>query len=174
MVFGVVTSNGSVMKSGLRIGTKEYLDILKNSLLPWMEQRFGLDNVVLMQDSAPCHGSKSNTSLPWGEGFIILHGPNIGPNNSSHLNCLNYLWSVLRARTTASPHLRVNSLKTCTMHVTCNQNSRGCSSCKKLHSCVETVIVQKCGHIERCFCCNKYFIKIIFVYYNRFYACIIV
>ncbi|XP_036361569.1 uncharacterized protein LOC118764672 [Octopus sinensis] len=42
MVFGAVASDGSVMdlhfiESGLKIGTKIYLDILKNSLLLWME-----------------------------------------------------------------------------------------------------------------------------------------
>lgn len=62
MVFGAVMSDGSVMdphytKSGLKNDTKEYLDILNNSLLPSMEQKFEVDNVVLIQ------GSKSTQAL---------------------------------------------------------------------------------------------------------------
>lgn len=40
-----------------------YLDILKNSLLVWMAQKFGLDNMVLTQDSTPCHVSKATQTF---------------------------------------------------------------------------------------------------------------
>ena len=64
MVSGAVASDGIVLNphftaNGLKICTKEYLDILNTPLLPWMEQNFGLDNVVLIQDSAPSHISKA-------------------------------------------------------------------------------------------------------------------
>ena len=60
MLFSTMASDGSITKphfivAGLKIGTKEYLDILKTSLLWWMEQNFGLDNVVLIQDSGSSH-----------------------------------------------------------------------------------------------------------------------
>ena len=64
IVFGATASNRRVMNLHfiavtLKIGTKEYLDILKTSLLLWMKQKFGLDNVVLIQDSVPTHSSKA-------------------------------------------------------------------------------------------------------------------
>lgn len=68
MIFGTMAKDGSVMdphfsETGLKINTEEYLNILKNLLLTWSEQKFGFDNVVLIQVSAPCHVSKSNTDL---------------------------------------------------------------------------------------------------------------
>ena len=66
MVFGVVANDGSVMNShfiatGLKIVTKEYLDILKTPLLQWMKQNF-----VLGADPGFSTKSflKSNTDLP--------------------------------------------------------------------------------------------------------------
>ena len=58
MVFGAVASDGSVIPphfidTGLKVNTVQYIAILKRILLPWMEKRFGLDNVVHVQDSAP-------------------------------------------------------------------------------------------------------------------------
>ena len=63
MVFGAVASDDSVMpphfiEAGLKVSTVKYISILETILLPWIEETFGLSNVVLVQDSAPCHGSK--------------------------------------------------------------------------------------------------------------------
>ena len=60
MVFDAAASDGSFMNSdfiavGLNISTKEYGDILKTSLLPRMEQNFGLDDGVLMLNSVQNH-----------------------------------------------------------------------------------------------------------------------
>lgn len=68
MVSGTVAGDGSIsdpqfIEFGLKIGTKEYLDILDNSLLPWMEQKFGIDNVVFIRDSAQCHRSKATQTF---------------------------------------------------------------------------------------------------------------
>ena len=86
MVFGAGASNESFMHlhfivPGLKIGIKEYLDILKTSLLPWMGQNFGLDNMVLIQDSWPSHISKAE------EDSIFLR--DIWPTNSLDLNFLD-------------------------------------------------------------------------------------
>ncbi|QQP40429.1 Putative LOC100197594, partial [Caligus rogercresseyi] len=47
----------------LKIKTVEYVHILEEALFPCMDEKFGLDNVVLIQDSAPCHGSKTTQTL---------------------------------------------------------------------------------------------------------------
>ena len=53
MVYGAAASDRSVINphfivAGLKIGTKEYMEILKTSHLPRMDQIFGLDNVALI------------------------------------------------------------------------------------------------------------------------------
>ncbi|QQP34878.1 Putative LOC100197594, partial [Caligus rogercresseyi] len=51
------------VEAGLKINTVEYVHILEEVIFPWMDDKFGLDNVVLVQDSAPCHGSKTTQTL---------------------------------------------------------------------------------------------------------------
>ena len=64
MVFGAVASDGSAMppffiEAGLKVNTDAYIRILiYTALVPWMQEKFGLDKVVLVQDSAPCYASK--------------------------------------------------------------------------------------------------------------------
>ena len=63
MVFGAVMSDGSVMPphfidAGLKINTAQYIAILKTILLPWMEKRFSLDNIVLCRTLHHATGSK--------------------------------------------------------------------------------------------------------------------
>ena len=60
MVFGAVTCDGRVMpphfvSAELRIGTTEYLIILEEVLIHWLEQHYHLEDMVLVQDSAPAH-----------------------------------------------------------------------------------------------------------------------
>jgi hypothetical protein len=66
MVFRFVASNSLKMppvflKSGFRMGAKEYLDqIVMTHILPWIQTNFSNnDNIILMHDGAPCHTSKS-------------------------------------------------------------------------------------------------------------------
>ncbi|QQP58186.1 Putative LOC100197594, partial [Caligus rogercresseyi] len=41
------------VEADLKINTVEYVHILEEVLFPWMDEKFCLDNVVLIQDSAP-------------------------------------------------------------------------------------------------------------------------
>ncbi|QQP35802.1 Hypothetical protein FKW44_020691, partial [Caligus rogercresseyi] len=50
MVFGALASDG------LKINTVENVHILEEVFFPWMDEKFGLDNVVLVQDSAHAMG----------------------------------------------------------------------------------------------------------------------
>ena len=103
VVFGAAVSDGSFMNpyfiaAGSKISTKEYLDILKASPLPWMEQNFELDNVVLIQDSVPNHTSKA-TQAYLGEKVPFFMRANIWLSNRPDLKHLDYfLWGVLKQR----------------------------------------------------------------------------
>ena len=68
MVFGAVAGDGRVMPphfvpAGLRIGTTEYLGILEEVLIPWLEQYYSLEDVVLIQDSAQAHTAQQVQDL---------------------------------------------------------------------------------------------------------------
>ena len=143
MVFGATASDGSVINpyfiaAGLKISTKAYLDYLKTTLLPWMEQNFGLDNVMLIQDSAPSHNSKATQGF-LGEKVPFFVRANIWPSNSSDLNLLAYfLWHRLQAKTNASPHSSVKILKMGIMHVTHKiKRAEVVVAAKQFHSHVE-------------------------------------
>ena len=96
MVFGAAASDGGVMdphfiEAGVKIGTKEYVDILRNVLILWLEQKFDLNNVILIQDSAPCHAAKAT------QAFLAEKVPHfvptkIWPSNSPDLNLLDYFF----------------------------------------------------------------------------------
>ena len=63
MVFGVVSSEGHIMpphifEGGLKVNTKEYLDVLKSVVIPWCNQVAGGRTRVWQQDSVPAQKSK--------------------------------------------------------------------------------------------------------------------
>ena len=63
IVFGVVSSDGHIMpphiiKVGLKVNTKVYLDVLESVVIPWCNQGAGGRPWVWQQDSAPAHKSK--------------------------------------------------------------------------------------------------------------------
>ena len=116
MISGAVASDGSVMplhfiNAGLKVNTAQYIAILKTILLPWMEKKFGLDNVVLVQDSAPCHGSKiTQTFLANNVPFFVYS--DIWSSNSPDFNDLDYfVWRAVQSKVNASPKASVAKLK---------------------------------------------------------------
>ena len=63
MVFGVVSSEGDIMSPhifevGLKVKTKEYLDVLKSVVIPWCNQMAGGRPWVWQKDSASAHKFK--------------------------------------------------------------------------------------------------------------------
>ena len=116
MIFGVVPCNGHIMPThfvpaGERIGTTEYLTILEEVLIPWLEQHYNLDDVVLVQDSAPAHTAQQVQNLlrrkipkfvpkkKWSPSSLIL-------NPSGY-----WLWSVMEEKANARSHGSVTGLK---------------------------------------------------------------
>lgn len=152
-VFGTVENDESVInahfiESSLKVGTKKYLDILKNSLLPWMEQKFGLDNVMFIQDSAPRHVSKTTQGVFSEEVLFLLQtsDPKIS-NISINLDC--FLMGVRQAKTNASPYKSIHSLEICNVRATRKTKMVEVAAAAKLfHSCMEAVIAQKGNYIE--------------------------
>ncbi|QQP40634.1 Uncharacterized protein FKW44_014746 [Caligus rogercresseyi] len=60
MMLGVVASDGKSVPpiwfpAGLKVGTNEYLDVLKTVVKPWLDSTYPEGNYVFQQDSAPGH-----------------------------------------------------------------------------------------------------------------------
>ena len=86
MVFGVLSSEGHIMPPhifdvGLKVNTKEYLDVLKSVVIPWCNQVAGGRPWVWQQDSAPAHKSKRTQSGLQKECYFVpfSHWPPLPP-----------------------------------------------------------------------------------------------
>ena len=107
----------------LKIGTTGYLEVSRTSPVERMEQNFGLDNVVLIGDSAPSHTTKATLAF-LGEKVSFFARADIWPSNIPHLNLLEYL------KTNASPQSSIKSWKTCIVRVKQEKMSVSCDSFK--------------------------------------------
>ena len=71
MVFAAVASDGKMMpphfiEAGLKINKAEYLEILKDILMPWIRRNYDPFKMMLVQDCA-CAWSKESSGFPKGE-----------------------------------------------------------------------------------------------------------
>ena len=109
MVFGVVSSEGHIMpphifEVGLKINTKEYLDVLKSVVIPWCNQVAGGRHWVWQQDSAPAHKSKETQAWLQKECNDFVPFSHWHPS-SPDLNPLNYfVWSYVENITNMTSH----------------------------------------------------------------------
>ena len=137
MVFDAAANDGSVMNLyflavGSKIGTKKYLDILKTSLLSWMEQNFGFDNVLLIWDSAPSHTSKATLAFFWW-----------GLTSSKERPWSQYSWLLFAGHASSKDYCftKLNHQEFEDVHCVCNmQNQKGgyccrCNTCKMYLEC---------------------------------------
>lgn len=154
MVFGAVASDGTIMdphfiKAGLRLGTKEYLEILQTVLLPWIDQHWDRSDVVFLQDSAPSHGSKAMQEFLAKELPFFVKAQ-IWPSNNPDLNILDYfIWGTLQERVNAHPHSSLASLKaSITRETRKMEKDKIVGAAKRFRSRIERVIAAGGSHIE--------------------------
>ena len=94
MAFGVVSSEGHIMpphvfEVGLKVNTKEYLDVLKSVVIPWCNQVAGGRPWVWQQDLAPANKSKETQALLQKECYDFVPFSH-WPPSSPDLNPLDY------------------------------------------------------------------------------------
>ena len=85
----------NIFEVGLKVNTKEYLDVLKSVVIPWCNQVAGGRSWVWQQDSAPAHKSKETQAWLQKECYDFVPFSH-WPHSSPYLNPLNYfVWSYL-------------------------------------------------------------------------------
>ena len=117
MMFGLVSSNGLKMppvflESGFRLGAKDCLDrILIPHVLPWVKANFkNNENVVFVQDGAPCHSAKLVQN--WLSENLKFWPKEVWPPSSPDLNPLDFsIWAYVQARACAQQHPNLESLR---------------------------------------------------------------
>ena len=109
MVFGVVSSEGRIMpphifEIGLKVNTKEYLNVLRSVLIPWCNQVAGGRPWEWQQDSAPAHKSKETQAWLQKECYDFVPFSH-WPTSSPDLNPLDYfVWSFVENITNMTSH----------------------------------------------------------------------
>ncbi|VDL79905.1 unnamed protein product [Nippostrongylus brasiliensis] len=100
-----------LVPKGVKVNSQNFLDLLKEDLLPWARSHFGSRSWTFQQDGAPAHRAAAvqewcNDNFP---DFISLQE---WPANSPDLNPMDYtVWSVLEAKACRKPHRSVDLLK---------------------------------------------------------------
>lgn len=154
MVFGAVASDGHVMPphfipAGVRVDTEEYLNILEDSLIPWLEEHFNLDKVMLVQDSAPAHASLRVQDF-LSRRIPLFVPKDVCPPNPPDLNpCDFWMWGVIEERSNSQPHASVTELKKAIKKAVSNVDPEEARrACAAFRGRLERVLGANGGHIE--------------------------
>jgi len=155
MMLGVVTSDGKRMPpywfpKGLKIGTKEYLDVMSNVVKPWLEASYPSGNYVWQQDSAPGH--KAKVVQDWCRTSLSNFWPwKLWPPSSPDCSPLDYgIWGYIKSRACSTPHPNIDSLKASVEEEWATMsNDYVIKVCKAFRPRIEAMIAANGGHFEK-------------------------
>lgn len=154
MVLGVVASDGQKMPPyffpcGLRVGTKEYLNVMRRVVKPWIDATYPDGNYIWTQDGAPGH--TSNKTQEWLKNNLAGFWPKeLWPPSSPDINPLDYsVWGILDKRVRATHHNSVDSLKASITREWDNMSTEYLiKACSRFRPRIEAIIAAGGGHIE--------------------------
>ena len=155
MMLGVVTSDGKKMPpywfpKGLRVGTEEYLDVMKNVVKPWLDANYPDKPYVWQQDSAPSHKSKKTQA--WCEDNLSHFWPwSMWPPSSPDLNPLDFgIWGNVERKACSTPHPNVESLKAAVEKEWADMDEDFIKkTCQAFRPRIEAMIKAEGGHFEK-------------------------
>ena len=149
MVWAGVTSCGQktpliFIDQGVKINQHVYLEMIKNKVLPRVDETFGNTGVTFQQDGAISHTAKLV------QDFKNFWAKDLWPPSSPDLNLMDFgIWSILEQNACTKSHKNVDMLKrklvkcwkqidTKTIHAICS----------KVPSRLHSVIQNKGGYFE--------------------------
>lgn len=149
MVLGVVSNKGDVMpphvfEAGLRVNADVYLDVLRNTVKPWMDEVAGDRPYIWQQDGAPAHTAKKVQE--WCKNsFPYFWEKDVWPPSSPDLNPLDFfVWGVAERDTNRSPHNTKQSLIDSIMEVFSNFDREAVvTACSRVRPRLEEVVDAK-------------------------------
>lgn len=153
MQLRIVTSDGKKFSvwipCGLKIGSREYIDLLKTHVKPWIDANYPNGNYVWQQDSAPGH--KAKKPQEWLRRHFAEHwSPDMWPPASPDANPLDYgVWGVFKGRACDRHHMTVESLVNSVDNAWANMTEDFIiKTCSKFRGRLEAIIAANGGHIE--------------------------
>ncbi len=154
MVLGVIGSNGHkcpivFVGAGERVNVVTYQDLLRQHLVPWIQQTYTGGSYVFQQDLAPAHTARTTQQF-LKETMTEFWTPANWPPYSLDLNPLDFsIWSILQEKVQATPHTSLAALR---WSITRQWNRmllayvrRTCSSFRR---CLEAIMAKNGGYIE--------------------------
>ena len=154
MMLGVVGSDGKKMppyffKSGLKINTEVYLNVMRRVVKPWIEATYPDGNYIWQQDSAPAHGS--NKTQKWLADNLASYWPKeLWPPNSPDANPLDYaIWGEMTKRVGGTSYNSTDDLKAAILREWDDlPEAYVRKSCRSFRRRLEDIVAADGGHIE--------------------------
>ena len=116
MMLGVVASDGKRMPpfwfpKGLRVGAKEYLEVMETVVKPWLDDAYPEGNYCFQQDSAPGH--KAKVVQEWCKAHLADFWPSsFWPPSSPDVAPLDFgIWGYVESKACSVPHRNIDDLK---------------------------------------------------------------
>lgn len=155
MVLSVISNEGDIMsphffQQGLRVTADVYLEVLRNSVIPWMKKVANGRHFIFQQDGAPAHNAKKVQE------FLNLNVPDfwskdIWPPSSPDANPLDYyVWSICERDVNKQPHSNIESLKIKIEKILMSMDKeRLRKACSRFRSRVQSIIAANGGFFEQ-------------------------
>ena len=89
-----------------------YLDLLKEKLVPWIDETFPESGITLYQDETTSH--TANRAQKWCKRYMAgFYLKDLWPPLTSDLCHMDFpIWSILESKTSSSNHPNIGALKT--------------------------------------------------------------